>query len=132
MRRMTLRMYTPRFDGKGPDRVYLAYLGYSYTRDPRGTAAEVKELAKKILVARDDIILVVPHFTFDAIWDFPVGNSHPELSRLEVELINRVDMFIYEPEDLRHSPGTRWEKSVAETLKKPVFTVNEVIEGAKP
>jgi hypothetical protein len=133
MKRMMLRMYMPKFDvaEKGPDKVWMAYFGYPYTRDPRETSAEARRIARKIMGARNDLILIVPSAAFDSLWEFPPGNTHPELSRIETETIKRCDFFIYEPSSFP-SVGVQWEKAIAETLGKPVFTVKEIIEGAKP
>jgi len=89
---------------------------------------KVQQLVQNVLEKRSDIVPIVPHFAFDALFDFPVGYSHPEMTHWEAEIISRCDAVVYSKR-MRDSSGVKWEVAIAQKLKKPVFTYDEVLEG---
>jgi len=111
---------------KRPLKVY--YFSYGYSRNPVEMTKKVQELVHKILEKRLDIVPVVPHFIFDALFDFPVGYSHPEMSHWETEIISRCDAVVYDPK-MHDSAGVKWEVAIAQKMGIPVFTYDEVLEG---
>jgi len=108
-----------------PLKVY--YFSYGYTRDPMRMTKEVQKKVHEILLKRDDILPVVPHFIFDALFNFPKGYTHPEMAHWEAEIISRCDGVVYDPALV--SAGCRWEVAIAQKLGVPVWTYDEVLEG---
>ncbi|MCD6421881.1 hypothetical protein J7L13_00845 [bacterium] len=106
-------------------RLKLVYFSFPYSENPRGTAKEVALHASDIYSFREDIILLIPHFVFDIIYDFPPGESHPEILVKEFELISRCDAVCYVPD--RISTGVQWELAFARWLGIPVYTVEQLI-----
>lgn len=105
------------------------YFSYGYTRDPKEMTEEVRGKVLAILEVRKDIYPAVPHFMFDALYNFPVGYSHPEMAYWEVEEISRCDAFVYDPYMAETSAGVKWELAIAKKFNKPIFTYDEVLEG---
>lgn len=113
-----------------PQKIYVVYVSYPYSEDPVRTTKEIQEIAQRILAKWDDLILLIPHFVFDAIWDFPQGYTHPEISTLELELISRVDIFAYDSKKV--STGVRWELAFARHSGVPIITLDELENGKRP
>lgn len=111
-------------------KIYIVYMSYPYTEDPRKTSEEVKGCAQILLDSTNDLVLLIPHFIFDAIWDFPPGYTHPEIALLELALIAKIDIFAYDPG--RISSGVRWEKAFAEYMGIPILTFDELLRGVRP
>lgn len=114
--------------------MYLVYMSYPYTRDPQKTTEEVTQWARLILHRHDDVVLLIPHWVFDALWaedgKLPKGYTHPEISVQEFALINKMDIFVYHPDHI--SAGVRWEKAFAEIMKIPILTFQQLLEGVRP
>jgi len=106
----------------------LAYFSYPYSDNPRKRTEEIKQKVRQILKLHSDIVPLIPHLIFDALYDFPAGYSHPEFSIMEIELISRCDIFCYNPEHLEISRGVRWEYSFAKWLNKEILTYQELIK----
>lgn len=113
-----------------PKKLHLVYVSYPYSEDPFKTKDEIKAWAQAMLKRFDDLILLIPHFTFDAVWDFPEGYTHPEMAVQELEIIKRVDIFVYNPK--RISSGVRWEMAYAEHIGVPILTMEELENGKRP
>lgn len=113
-----------------PPKIYLVYCSYPYTEDPKGTTEYMKRWARKILEKWNDLVLLIPHLVFDAIWDFPEGYTHEEISVWELALIARMDIFTYDP--VRVSAGVRWEKAFAEKEGIPIITMEDLENGKRP
>jgi len=104
-------------------------VSYPYSEDPTGTSEEIQAWAQKILKKFDDLVLLIPHFVFDAVWEFPNGYTHPEMAVQELELIKRMDIFVYNPK--RISAGVRWEMAYAEHIGVPILTMEELEKGVR-
>ena len=113
-----------------PKKLYLVYVSYPYSEDRFKTTDEVKAWAQKVLKRFDDLVLLIPHFVFDAVWDYPEGYSHPEMTVQELKLIKQMDIFVYNPK--RVSAGVRWEKAYAEHIGVPILTMEELENGKRP
>jgi len=111
-------------------KIYLVYMSFPYTEDPKGTAREIAKIAKEIYTKHHDLVLLIPHFMFDAIWDFPTGYTIPNIATIELALIKRLDIFAYEPS--RISSGVTWEKAFAEVENIPILTYQQLMEGERP
>jgi len=113
-----------------PKKLYLVYASYPYSEDPAKTTEEIRVWARGILEKFNDLVLLVPHFVFDSVWDLPAGYTHPEIAVQELELIKRVDIFVYNPK--RISSGVRWEMAYAEHIGVPILTMEELSNGKRP
>ena len=113
-----------------PKKLYLVYVSYPYSEDPVGTSEEIQAWAQRIQKRFDDLVLLIPHFVFDAVWDFPEGYTRPEMAVQELELIKRMDIFVYDPK--RVSAGVRWEMAYAEHIGVPILTMEELEKGVRP
>lgn len=115
-------------------KIYTVYCSYPYTKDPKGTTAEINKKCKEIYEATipngNDLILLIPHNVFDHVYDFPVGDSNSWMSILELGLIERCDIFAFDPANV--STGCHWEKTFAELIGKPITTYAELKEGYRP
>ena len=69
-----------------PKKLYLVYVSYPYSENPTETTRQIQLWAQKILKRFDDLVLLIPHFVFDAVWDFPGGYTHPEIAVQELEI----------------------------------------------
>ena len=112
-----------------PKKLYLVYVSYPYSENPTETTRQIQLWAQKILKRFDDLVLLIPHFTFDAVWDYPNGYTHPEMAVQELELIKRMDIFVYDPK--RVSAGVRWEIAYAEHIGVPILTMEELENGKR-
>ena len=126
-----LKTYTVvyRQTARKPKKLYLVYVSYPYSEDPTGTSEEIQAWAQKILKKFDDLVLLIPHFALDAVWDYAKGYTHPEMAVQELELIKRMDIFVYNPK--RISAGVRWEKAYAEHIGVPILTMEELEKGVR-
>ena len=126
-----LKTYTVvyRQTARKPKKLYLVYVSYPYSEDRFKTTDEVKVWAQKVLKRFDDLVLLIPHFVFDAVWEFPNGYTHPEMAVQELELIKRIDVFVYNPK--RISAGVRWEMAYAEHIGVPILTMEELENGKR-
>jgi hypothetical protein len=111
-------------------KTYLVYAAYPYTRDPERTTKEISAKVRHFYELYDDLLFIVPHLAFDALWDFPKGYSHPEVCLLELALISKCDIFAYDPANV--GIGVNWEKSCADLLQIPVLTYDELESGNRP
>jgi hypothetical protein len=127
---------------------YMIYCSYPYSEDPERTTKEINAICKEIYNlahARDnDLLLMIPHNIFDAVFDKPAGynwtqkdacvsrtfNANFWMPMCELTLITRCDAFAYEP--TRISPGVLWEKTYAELIQKPIYTYAELKAGKRP
>ena len=107
-----------------PLKVY--YFAYPYTESPRLLSDAVGTLVKRILEIRKDIVPLVPHFMFDAMYDYPEGYGMTEIMGWECEIIGRCDALVYDSDTM--SAGVAWEVAVARKLGKPVFTYDEIMK----
>jgi len=112
----------------------LVYLSYPYTDDPKKRAEEVKALTRALHRKRPDLVILIPHFIFDAIWDFQEGYSIEAFLYQELELISRCDLFCI----IRgaSSAGVMWEEAFAKWLKDvfpdshpKIVTWRQLMEG---
>ena len=115
---------------RNPKKLYLVYVSYPYSEDPVKTTAEVSAWARSMLEKFNDLVLLVPHLVFDFVWDLSAGYTHPEIAIQELELIKRVDIFVYNPK--RISSGVRWEMAYAEHIGVPILTMEELSNGKRP
>ena len=126
------------YDGqtaRKPKKLYLVYCSYPYSDNPKERTNQIKVWAQRILEQFDDLVLLIPHFVFDAVWadvkgNLPKGYEHTKIAEQEFELIKRCDIFTYAPEQM--SSGVIWEKSFASRIGKPIFTFSELMQGLRP
>lgn len=111
-------------------KMYLVYVSYPYSDNPKYRTQCVKAWSQTLLKWNDDLVLIVPHFVFDAIWDYPPGYSHPEIGVQELEIISRCDIFTYDPNEI--STGVRWEMCFAEWFGIPIIPLKELNNGKRP
>jgi hypothetical protein len=109
---------------------FLVYCSYPYSDGPITRTEEMKALSQKIYEQTNDLILIIPHLVFDALYDFPPGYTHPEIALAELAIIARCDIFAYDPQNV--SIGVNWEKSFAELIQKPVITFEDLLYGERP
>jgi hypothetical protein len=103
---------------------YLVYFSYPYTRSPVLTSAEIMKKVVAIVNTHKNIVPLVPHFMFDALFQFPAGYTHEEIGLWEARIISVCDAFVYDPEN--SSTGVRWEKVIAHLAGVPIFKIEEV------
>ena len=80
----------------------------------------------EILEKRHDIVPIIPHFAFSALYGHPKGYTIDRLRDWELEIIKRCDGLVYEPSI--HSVGVKWEMTIAKAFGVPVFTYQQVLE----
>ena len=126
-----LKTYTVlyRQTARKPKKLYLVYVSYPYSENPVGTSEEIQAWAQRIQKRFDDLVLLIPHFIFDAVWNYAEGYTHPEIAVQELELIKRMDIFVYDPK--RVSAGVRWEMAYAEHIGVPILTMEELENGKR-
>jgi len=119
-----------------PMKVY--YFAYPYSSAPIPNAVEVSAKVRHILEKRKDIVPIVPHWAFDALYNFPTGYSHPEMAHWEVEIISRCDAVVFEPSVTEKAQkeknkggysGVIWEVAIAQKFGTNVWTYDEVEKG---
>jgi len=126
-------LYRKTFKPHTPKKVYIVYCSYPYTDDPVKRTKEIKAWAIKILKRHNDLVLLIPHFVFDAVLDFPKGYGVAvefNMGLHELVLIQRMDIFAYHPDEI--SAGVIWEKSSAEKDGVPILTYQQLYEGVRP
>jgi len=104
-------------------------VSYPYSENPTETTRQIQLWAQKILKRFDDLVLLIPHFVFDAVFDLPKGYTHPEMAIQELELIKRMDILVYNPK--RVSAGVHWEMAYAEHIGVPILTMEELENGKR-
>lgn len=114
---------------RAPKKLYLVYVSFPYSEDPVKTTLDVQLWAQRVLKKFDDLVLLIPHFVFDAVWNYPEGYTHPEMAVQELELIGRLDIFVYDPK--RISAGVRWEMAYAQHIGVPILTMEELENGKR-
>lgn len=108
----------------------VIYFAYPYSDNPKKRSEEIKKLIQKLLEVRSDIVPLVPHYIFDALYDFPDGYTHEEFGEMELELISRCDALCpVPPVTPRHaiSKGVRWETAFVRWLRHHSVDV-EIVE----
>jgi hypothetical protein len=114
--------------------LHMVYFSFPYTDDTERRRREVQAKVLSALSKRREVlgfwdsVPLVPHYCFDALFDWPAGYTHEEIGLWEIELISRCEFFVFDPENL--SSGVRWEKCIAETLGKNILTFEEFAKGA--
>ena len=103
---------------KTKTKIKVAYVTYPYTNDPKGNSMRIKEIAQDIIKHRQDICLIVPHYAFDALLDFPKGYNNTFFARWELEVISRCDMVILP--NIKMTCGMVWETEFAKRLGIPI------------
>lgn len=111
-------------------KMYVVYVSYPYSDNPQKRTKEITEWAQKILAKTDDLVLLIPHLVFDAVWLFPAGYTHEEIAVQEYKIIETVDLFVYDQNNI--STGVRWEKMYAKRIGKPILTMEELENGKRP
>lgn len=104
------------------------YFSYPYSSNPILRTKEVAKLVHKVLKKHEDFVPIVPHFVFDALFDFPAEGykeAFASIGPMEFEVISRCDLFVYSPKHL--SAGVYWELCFARWKKIPVETYEELI-----
>ena len=105
----------------------LTYFSYPYSDSPRERTAEIRAIVHGVVRVRHDIVPLVPHLMFDAIYNFPAGYTHEEMCLWEILLIAASHQLAYVPMEV--SAGVTWERCIAKAFCKPIFTVNELIDN---
>lgn len=100
----------------------LVYFSYPYSDAPEKRTKEIKMIVREILEDHSDWIPLIPHFIFDAIYDFPKGYSRKAVTEWkvavkELEIIFRCDIIVYSEGLIFKSHGMAWEWSFAHWLK---------------
>ena len=115
---------------------YLVYCAYPYTEDPQGTALEIGKICQALYKKHTDLILIIPHFTFDApisydgrVIKWVKGDTNFWIAEVELALIMKADILAYDPKHI--SPGVAWEISFATLLDKPILSYEELMEGKR-
>jgi len=105
-------------------RLPVVYFSYPYTDDPLRRCDEIQRIVVEAVLPKVSgrVVPLVPHFCFDALFNFPAGYTHEEIGLWEIELINRCDLLAFDPANM--SSGVRWERSVAEMLGKSCVPFN--------
>ena len=107
--------------------VKLYYFAFPYTRDPKETTLVVQRRVLRILIVRKDIVPIIPHLAFAAIYSYPEGYSLSCVRDWEFEIIKRCDAFVYDPNV--HSVGVMWELTIARGFNKPIYTYEQIFRG---
>jgi len=113
-------------------KVWVVYLSYPYSADPEKYTKEIKKIAREIMANNKDLILLIPHYVFDAVFDFQsgYGSTQRHIGFLELALISRCDIFAYDPD--KTSAGVIWEMCFAKLVKIPIMTMEELENGKRP
>ena len=101
----------------------LVYFSYPYSDDPLKRTEEIKRIVREILEDHSDWIPLIPHFIFDALYDFPKGYLKEAIMEWrvavkELEIISRCDILVYSEGLILRSTGMAWEWSFASWLKE--------------
>lgn len=108
--------------------IKVAYVSYPYSGDVEGNSDRVRQIAQEIMAHRHDVVLIVPHWAFDALMGFPTGYETTFFADWELEIIARCDLVIVPPaRDV--SAGVIWETAFARRLGKPIYTPTDIING---
>jgi hypothetical protein len=113
------------------NKLKVIYVGYPYTDDPKKRAEEIRMLIEDLVEVRQDIIPIVPHLAFDAIWLFPEGYDKQFVLVWELEVIAHCGGVCF-PEPLSPAKqicGVLWERAFAKWLKLPEYDYYELLEG---
>lgn len=108
----------------------LIYFAYPYSSDPLERTEEIKKLVRAVVDVRKDIVPIVPHVTFDALFDYPTGYSHFFIGRWELEIISRCDYICFAPTDIK-SLGCVWEREFAIWADTPIVDYAHLLEGGE-
>ena len=109
-----------------PRRVPMVYVSYPYSDNPMQRVNEVQGLVFGLLELSKAWVPIVPHFCFDALFDFPVGYEHAEVGVWELELISHCNILIYDP--AQWSSGVHWERTFAQRIGLLVMSVDQFKE----
>ena len=113
----------------------MAYFSFPYSDDPKKRREQVQAKVLNALSKRFevlgfwDVVPIVPHFCFDALFNWPAGYTHEEIGLWEIELIARCDLFVFDKENV--SSGVRWERCIAETLGKSILSFADFSNGLR-
>ena len=95
------------------------YFAYPYTQDPEKCTKEIKTLVTELITERAgilgvyDVVPIVPHVTFDSLFDYPSGYGHIFMLGWEFYVIDRMcDLICFAPTE-RVSSGVSWEHEFA-------------------
>ncbi len=116
-----------------PKKQFIIYCSYPYSDNPKGRTGQINQICKRIYercIPDVDLVLLIPHNIFDAVFDYPIGDSNEWMLGAELYLIERCDAFAYSPGN--QSSGTKWERAYAEKLGLPVLTYDQLLQGVRP
>ena len=112
----------------------IIYFAYPYSDNPLERTEEIKEYIRDLCKVRTDIVPIVPHTTFDAIWDYPSGYSNHfidlNMGVWEFEIIARADYICFPPPKTpaKRLCGVVWEGVFAKWFGTPMVDWFYLIE----
>ena len=105
----------------------IVYFSFPYTSNPKKNTEKVKSLARAFYSKHEDVILLIPHLVFDAVYNFPCGYAlSPTILIKEIILIEKSDVFMYCKSAL--SCGVLWELAIAKRLGKEIWIYEEMMK----
>ena len=109
--------------------VIVVYLSYPYSESPVKLTEEGKVYVRELYNNVRNIVILLPHLVFDAVWDFPSGYKYEEVAFQEINLIGRCDALIWVEGKVSH--GVIWEKAIARRFGVPVYEYSEFMAKFK-
>jgi len=108
----------------------MIYFAYPYSSDPDLRSREIQDLIHKLVEIRKDIVPLVPHYMFDALYDFPTGYGCTFMLGWELEILTRVDYICIVPSPERVvSGGIYWEKEFCRWYGTPEIDWEYLLDG---
>lgn len=114
-----------------PEDVIIGYLSYPYSDNPELRTEQSAEIASQIILGtKAKVCPLSPHYAFDMLLKtFIEQGNWMFVADWELATIEMCDIFILGlPLDYGLSPGMVWEAAFARRIRKPIMTVDEVIE----
>lgn len=115
----------------------LIYFAYPYSDGPKVRTEELKGLIQGLCEVRTDIVPLVPHTMFDAIWDYPDGYSNHfidlKMGVWEFEIIARADYICFPPVQTPcvRLCGVVWESMFAMWHGTPEVKWEHLLDGGR-
>lgn len=117
-------------------RAKLIYFAYPYSADPSEMTRQIKQLVTEMIENRAaklgfyDIVPLVPHCAFDALYDYPTGYECTFMLQWEYEILTRCDYICLPPTEVK-STGRIWETEFCNWWGVSLVDFEKLWEGGK-
>lgn len=109
------------------------YFAYPYSSDPLERTKEICDLVRSLLEVRKDVVPLIPHIMFDALYDYPTGYDHAFMLGWELEVIESADYICLPPvpEGVPGGCGRFWERAFAFRVGTPEVDWDYLMDGGE-